>query len=169
MSKVALETERLLLREITHADFAGLHAVWSDAEVMRYFPRTLDEEAMRAWIERNLKRYEQYGHGLWAVILKETGQFTGDCGLMWQDVEGVEELEVGYHFNQTFWGRGLATEAARGCLNYALQQLGRRRIISLIRPENLPSRRVAERNGLQIEKEVCWRGYQHLVYVKAMS
>jgi RimJ/RimL family protein N-acetyltransferase len=49
-----------------------MHAFWSDAEVMRYFPRTLDEEAMRAWIERNLKRYEQYGYGLWAVILKET-------------------------------------------------------------------------------------------------
>jgi RimJ/RimL family protein N-acetyltransferase len=136
---------------------------------MRYFPRTLDEEAMRAWIERNLKRYEQYGHGLWAVILKETGAFTGDCGLMWQDVDDVEELEVGYHFNKAFWGRGLATEAARGCMEYARAQLGRERIISLIRPENLPSRRVAERNGLQIEQEVFWRGYQHYVYAKELK
>ena len=169
MSKVALETERLLLREITHDDFADLHAFWSDAEAMRYFPRTLDEEAMRAWIERNLKRYEQYGYGLWAVILKETHVFTGDCGLMWQDVDGVEELEVGYHFNKAFWGRGLATEAARGCMEYARTQLGRERIISLIRPENLPSRRVAERNGLQIEQEVFWRGYQHYVYAKELK
>jgi [ribosomal protein S5]-alanine N-acetyltransferase len=169
MSKIALETERLLLREITPEDFADLHSFWSDAEVMRYFPRTLDEEAMRAWIERNLKRYEQYGHGLWAVILKETRQFAGDCGLVWQDVDGLEELEVGYHFNKAFWARGLATEAARGCMEYARTQLDSPRIISMIRPENLPSRRVAERNGLQIEKEVFWRGYQHYVYAKELK
>lgn len=166
MSKIVLATERLRLREITHADLADLLSFWSDAEVMRYFPRPLDEELMRAWIERNLKRYEQSGHGLWAAILQETRAFAGDCGLVWQEVDGVAELEVGYHFNKAFWGRGLATEAARGCMDYAFRQLGRQRIISLIRPENLPSRRVAERNGLQLEKEVFWRGYQHLVYAK---
>jgi [ribosomal protein S5]-alanine N-acetyltransferase len=169
MNQVVLETERLRLREISYADLDDLLVFWSDAETMRHFPRPLDEEAMRAWIERNLKRYDQYGHGLWAVILKESGAFAGDCGLIWQEVDGVEELEVGYHFNKAFWGHGLATEAARGCMEYAHTQLGRQRIISLIRPENFPSRRVAERNGLQIEKEVFWRGYQHYVYAKALK
>ena len=169
MSKIALETERLLLREIAYDDLADLLTFWSDAEVMRYFPRPLDEELMRAWIERNLKRYEQYGHGLWAVLLKESRAFAGDCGLVWQEVDGVAELEVGYHFNKAFWGRGLATEAARGCMEYARTQLGRTRIISMIRPANLPSRRVAERNGLQVEKEVCWRGYQHYVYAGVLK
>lgn len=101
---------------------------------------------------------------MWAVILREGQQFVGDCGLIVQEVDGVEELEVGYHFNRNFWGLGLATEAARGCMEYAFHHLNRRRIISMIRPENISSRRVAERNGLKIEKELFWRGYQHYVY-----
>ncbi len=165
MNQIILKTERLSLREITMDDFDDLFEIWSDPEAMRLFPRTLDRQAMREWIERNQKRYEQYGHGLWAVSLPGEQKVIGDCGLTIQEVEGVEELEVGYHFNKKYWGRGFATEAARACMDYAFNQLGRRRIISMIRPENTQSRRVAERNGLRIDKEVFWRGYQHFVYV----
>src|SRR5689334_1516844 len=164
MSKPILETERLILRQIAHDDLDDLLQIWGDAETLRFFPKTLDRQEMTGWIERNLKRYESYGHGLWAVILKEGRQFVGDCGLVLQEVDGVEELEVGYHFNKNYWGRGLAAEAARICMKYAFDRLGRRRIISMIRPENVPSRRVAERNGLRIEKQVFWRGYDHYVY-----
>lgn len=164
MNKTILETERLILREITHADLDDLLAIWGDQEVMRLFPKTLDRTDLDGWIDRNLKRYEQYGHGLWAVILKSEQKLIGDCGLVIQEVDGAEELEVGYHFNKNYWGRGLAAEAARGCMEFAFTRLNRQRIISMIRPENLPSRRVAERNGLRIEKEVFWRGYQHYVY-----
>ena len=166
MSKTILETDRLILRQITHDDLDDLIQIWGDGETLRFFPKTLDRQEMTEWIDRNLKRYESYGHGLWAAILKEDQQFAGDCGLVIQEVDGVEELEVGYHFNKSYWGCGLAAEAARGCMEYAFSQLGRHRIISMIRPENIPSRRVAERNGLQIEKEVFWRGYQHYIYVK---
>jgi len=166
MGRIILETERLSLREITADDFDDLLEIWADPEAMRLFPRTLDQQAMCEWIERNQKRYEQYGHGLWAVILKSKQKFVGDCGLVIQEVDGIEELEAGYHFNRKYWGQGFATEAARACMDYAFNRLGRRRVISMIRPENLSSRRVAERNGLKIEKEVFWRGYQHCVYVK---
>ncbi|MBP6824815.1 MAG: GNAT family N-acetyltransferase [Acidobacteria bacterium] len=165
MSKVILETERLLLREITHLDSEELLKIWGDAETMSLFPKTLNPQEMGEWIDRNLKRYESYGHGVWAVILKDSLQFVGDCGLVIQEVDGVEELEVGYHFNRNFWGLGLATEAALGCLDYGFNRLGSRRIISMIRPENLSSRRLAERNGLKVEKEIFWRGFQHYVYV----
>lgn len=165
MNKTILETERLILREINHADLEELLSIWGDEEVMRLFPKMLDRADMAAWIDRNLKRYEDYGHGLWAVILKSEQKLVGDCGLVVQEVDGAEELEVGYHFNKDYWGRGLAAEAARGCMEFAFTRLNRQRIISMIRPENLPSRRVAERNGLKIEKEVFWRGYQHYVYV----
>ncbi|MFN0112563.1 MAG: GNAT family N-acetyltransferase [Blastocatellia bacterium] len=164
MSEFILETERLLLREIPHSDRDDLLQIWGDAEAMRLFPKTLDEQEMTEWIDRNLNRYASYGHGVWAVILKETQQFVGDCGLVVQEVDGAEELEVGYHFKPNFWGQGFAAEAARGCMDYAFNQLNARRVISMIRPENLPSRRVAERNGLEIEKEIFWRGYQHYVY-----
>jgi RimJ/RimL family protein N-acetyltransferase len=164
MSGIILETERLSLREITADDLDDLLEIWGDPEAMRHFPRTLDHQAMREWIERNQRRYEQYGHGLWAVILKSERKLVGDCGLTIQEVDGIEELEVGYHFNRKYWGRGFAAETARACMDYAFERLGRRRIISMIRPENMASRRVAERNGLSIEKEVFWRGYQHHVY-----
>lgn len=169
MSKPILETERLLLREITHADCEELLRIWGDADAMRLFPKVLNQQEMTEWIDRNLKRYECYGHGVWAVILKDNQQFVGDCGLVIQEVDGVEELEVGYHFNPKFWGQGFATEAARGCMEYAFNQLNSRRVISMVRPENLPSRRVAERNGLKIEKEIFWRGYQHLVYAAELG
>lgn len=164
MNDAVLETERLWLRRLTHDDLADLLAIWGDAETMRFYPNTLDEADMRAWIDRNLQRYAEHGHSLWAVLRKSDGVFVGDCGLIIQDVDGVAELEVGYQFNKQFWGHGYATEAARGCMDYAFNQLQRRRIISMIRPENLPSRRVAERNGLQIEKELYWHGFQHCVY-----
>lgn len=159
-----LETERLILRPISHDDVDDLLQIWGNAETMRLFPKTLNRQEMHEWIDRNLKRYEDFGYGLWAMILKDGQQFVGDCGLIIQEVDGVEELEVGYHLNQKFWGQGLATEAARCCMNYAFIDLSRHRIISMIRPENLSSRKVAERNGLKIEKEIFWRGYQHYVY-----
>jgi RimJ/RimL family protein N-acetyltransferase len=164
MGRVIIETERSRLREITREDFDDLYEIWSDPEAMRLFPRTLDPGGMLEWIERNLHRYQTHGHGLWAVILPAEGKLIGDCGLVIQDVAGVEELEVGYHFNPKYWGRGYATEAARACMEYAFDHLGRRRVISMIRPENLASRRVAERNGLRIEREIFWRGYQHYMY-----
>jgi len=164
MGGIILETERLSLREITADDLDDLLEIWGDPEAMRLFPRTFDHQAMREWIERNQRRYEEHGHGLWAVILRSEQKLVGDCGLAVQEVGGVEELEVGYHFNRKYWGRGYATEAARACMDYAFERLGRHRIISMVRPENAPSRRVAEQNGLRIEKEVFWRGYQHYVY-----
>src|SRR5882672_1601268 len=164
MSRILLETERLTLRKITADDLDDLLEIWGDPEAMRHFPGVLDRQAMLEWIERNQRRYEQYGHGLWAVILRGERKLVGDCGLAVQEVDGIEELEVGYHFNRKYWGRGLGAEAARACMNYAFERLGLRRVISMIRPENAPSRRVAERNGLRIEKEIFWRGYQHYVY-----
>ena len=164
MSRPILETDRLRLREIRMEDLDDLLATWGNPEAMRLFPQTLDRDGMRAWIERNLARYRDAGHGIWAVLRKSDGQFLGDCGLVLQDVDGVEELEVGYHLDPRFWGQGYATEAARACLGYARMTLGRTRNISMIRPENLASRRVAERNGLRPERELFWRGYTHVIH-----
>ena len=164
MDNILITTERLWLREILPADVDGLLEIWADPIAMQWFPKTLTREELQALLARNQKRYEQYGHGLWAVLSKADQQLLGDCGLVRWDIDGVDELEVGYHFKRKHWGQGYATEAARACMDYAFRQLGTKRIISMIRPENLPSRRVAERNGLQIEKEVFWRGYQHYVY-----
>jgi RimJ/RimL family protein N-acetyltransferase len=96
--------------------------------------------------------------------LAKTRELIGDCGIIRQQVEGEHLYEIGYHLRRDFWGRGLATEAAIACRDWAFAHLKTERLISLIRPENLPSRRVAERVGMTVWKEVNWRGLPHCVY-----
>ncbi len=161
-----LETKRLLLRKFTLDDVAALELVIGDPVAMQWYPAPFDRDGVRAWIEKNLTRYRQDGHGLWAMVLRNSGELIGDCGCILQEVEGRQELEVGYHVRRDLWGNGYATEAARACMDYAFARLGAQRVISLIRPENINSRRVAEKNGLLCEKLVFWRSYDHCVYAK---
>src|SRR5713101_4063847 len=132
-----LETERLLLREFVPEDVDPLAAVLSDPETMRYYPAALDRAGVAAWIERNQRRCADDGHGLWAMVLKSSGEVVGDCGLTRQTVDGSDEIEIGYHVRRDLWGRGYAPEAARACRDYGFARLGVNRLISLIRPENL--------------------------------
>ncbi len=159
-----LETERLLLRELAHGDVDALAAVLSDRETMRYYPAALDRAGVAAWIESNRRRYREDGHGLWAMVLKSSGELIGDCGLVRQRVDGVDEIEIGYHVRRDLWGQGLAPEAAAACRDHGFEQLGAPQLISLIRPENRPSQRVAEKIGLSKWKEVLWRDLPHCVY-----
>lgn len=159
-----LETPRLVLREFSTDDADELALILSDAETMRFYPAPLDRAGVEEWIVRNRRRYADHGHGLWALTLKLSGELIGDCGLTVQHVDGVDEVEIGYHVRRDLWGRGLATEAARACRDYGFARLAAERLISLIRPENEPSRRVAEKNGMRIWNEITWHGLQHLVY-----
>lgn len=159
-----LETSRLILREFSPRDVGALCLVLSDAETMRFYPAPFDRAGVEEWIARNRRRYAEVGHGLWAMILKSSGEMIGDCGLTVQEVEGANEIEIGYHVRRDFWGQGLATEAARACRDYGFARLPVERLISLIRPENAPSRRVAEKNGMTVWKQILWRGLPHLVY-----
>ena len=145
-----LETERLLLREMTQDDLHALQGILQDEETMYAYNSAFDEAETQAWLDRQLSRYAQYGFGLWAVVLKESGGMIGQCGLTMQPWRGDEVLEVGYLFNRAFWHHGYATEAARGCMEYAFDLLGAREVCSIIRETNLPSRRVAERNGMTV-------------------
>jgi ribosomal-protein-alanine N-acetyltransferase len=131
---------------------------------MRFYPAPLDQAGVESWIARNCRRYARDGHGLWAMVLKSSGELIGDCGLTVQDVEGASEIEIGYHVRRDHWGQGFATEAARACRDYGFAHLGVSRLVSIIRPENLASRRVAEKNGLAIWKEVTRVDLPHLVY-----
>lgn len=159
-----LETPRLILRELSADDVEALGSVLSDPETMRFYPAPLAHTGVEEWIARNLRRYANDGHGLWAMVLKANGELVGDCGLTVQSVDGTDEIEIGYHVRRDHWGQGLATEAARACRDYGFGHLPVDHIISLIRPENLPSRRVAEKNGMSIWKEVIRKGIPHLVY-----
>ena len=174
-----LETERLLLRELVPEDLDALAAIYADAEVRRFFPEgTLTTDETReelGWIIDVY--YGRYGYGLWATILKETGAFIGRCGLLpWRvlmsgtgvlaldaadevpDTATRYEVEVAYLLARPFWGRGLATEAARGIVQHGFERLDVPRLIGLIDPGNEASRRVAEHAGLAVEGEVALDG-----------
>lgn len=145
-----LETERLRLRKLCPADFDDLCEILQDAETMTAYEGPFGDQEVQDWLARQLQRYQEYGFGLWAVILKETGEFVGQCGITMQSTGTEEVQEVGYLFKRRFWHHGYATEAAKSCMDYAFSQLGATRVFSIIRDSNLASRCVAERNGLQV-------------------
>jgi RimJ/RimL family protein N-acetyltransferase len=135
-----------------------------DPETMRFYPKPYTRDESREWIERQRRRYAADGHGLWLVCLKETGEPVGQVGLIRQHVDGVAEDEVGYLIARPQWRRGLATEAALATRDHAFATLGKRRVISLIRPSNLPSQGVARKLGMSVEKTTsCW-DLEHLVF-----
>lgn len=95
-----LETERLILREMAPGDFDALYKVLGDSDIMQHYPYAFDEKRVREWIERNMERYQIFGFGLWAVVLKETGEMIGDCGLTMQNIGGKIKPEIGYHIRK---------------------------------------------------------------------
>ncbi len=150
-----LETQRLVLQPLTVDDVDNLLGIFSDSEAMRYYPATKNRQETEAWIQWNLDSYSQQGYGLWAAIFKDSGQFVGQCGLVLQrNVEGQDEVEIGYSFLRKYWNRGFATEAASASRDYGFEQFGLKRIVSLIHPQNRASRRVAEKVGMSYEKEI---------------
>lgn len=160
-----LETERMILRHLTEGDVSNLLQILSDPEAMRFYERTKGKEDAAEWIDRNIKRYATLGHGFFACILKATQEFVGICGpILQENVDGHDEIEVGYLFVRKFWGQGLATEAARACLAYAFQNFSYPSLVSLIDPENWASRRVAEKNGLSFKKEVTFNKRRNCLY-----
>jgi [ribosomal protein S5]-alanine N-acetyltransferase len=173
---LVLETERLLLRKLTINDVSALQEVLGDPIAMQWYPAPFDRASVGEWIRRNMERYERDGHGLWAMILKSSGELIGDCGCVIQVVEDKEEVEIAYHVRRDLWGNGYATEGARACMEYAFNTLRAPRVISMIRPENINSRRVAEKNGLTCEKIVFWPpkgysggSYDHCIYAKVRT
>ena len=143
-----LETPRLRLREMTREDLPDLGLMLRDDEVMYAYNGAFDEGETLAWLERQLGRYERYGFGLWAVVLRETGEMIGQCGLTMQPWKDREVLEVGYLFRKEYWHRGYATEGALACAEYAFRRLGAEEVCSIIRDTNLPSQGVALRCGM---------------------
>ncbi|MFL5767303.1 MAG: GNAT family N-acetyltransferase [Actinomycetota bacterium] len=165
-SMAAIETGRLLLRPFEPGDAEQLLGILGDSDTMVYYEAAFTPEQVEAWVVRNIERYEEDGTGLWAIEERATGEFVGDCGLVHQLVDGTDELEVGWHVKRSRWGQGIAPEAGTAFRDRALGDLGYERLISLIRPENVQSRRVAEKLGMSVEKETLFgsMGWRHFVY-----
>ena len=143
------ETERLVLRRLTPADYGALCAMLQDPQVMYAYEGAFDAQQVRDWLERQLARYAEPGLGWNGVLLKSSGALIGQCGLTWQQIPQGRVLEVGYMFCKEHWHRGYAAEAAAACRRYAFEVLGAEEVYSIIRDTNAPSRAVAVRGGMQ--------------------
>ncbi|MBK7705806.1 MAG: GNAT family N-acetyltransferase [Acidobacteria bacterium] len=144
-----LETERLTLRKMTDADLDAIYAMRSDADVMRYIREPQKRAEAANWIDLVSSRWESEGIGFCAMIIKETGEVAGWCGL-WKLAES-DEIEVGYAVAKRFWRRGYAVEAALRLLEYGFEVLGLEKIVAVAREQNLGSRRVMEKIGMEFD------------------
>lgn len=162
-----MRTRRLLLRPLGLGDLDDMAALLGDAEALTYWGAPLDRDGARAWIERNIARYDRDGFGRCAILLRASGELVGDCGLVRTDVEGVPEVELGWIVRHDQWGRGIATEAGAAWRDYAFERAGLTRIVSMISEVNTASRRVAEKLGLKLERPAVWGGEPMLMYSMA--
>ena len=149
-----IETERLLLREYSRDDFDALYEIMSDPETMQHYPAPFDKERTGRWIEWNLENYSKHGFGLWAVVLKETGAFIGDCGITLQDIDGERLPEIGYHIHKKYWRRGYAKEAAQAVRDWAFGHTDYPALYSYCKYTNEASFKTAEAIGMHFHKEV---------------
>jgi RimJ/RimL family protein N-acetyltransferase len=166
---MAPQTDRLTFREMTPGDLDDMAGLLGDPAVMTYYPRPKTRAEAAHWIEWNRGLYRTRGYGLWLLTTAD-GSFAGDCGLTPQPVDGVPELEVGYHVVPALQGRGYATEAAAAAREFACVVLGARRLIAIIHPGNKASQRVAEKIGLRPEKRTTVHGGRDsVIYAAALG
>lgn len=159
-----LETKRLILRLVRIDDSTDLMKVFGDKEVMKFSDdgKPQDAEWVRRWIDKAISDYERTGYGVMAVIEKEKNQTIGYCGLFsYDDIDSQSEIEVGYRLARDFWGKGYATEAVQKILKYAHSDLGAARVVAMVDPQNIASKKVAEKTGMTYEKDIMMPGYDH--------
>ena len=152
-----IETQRLIFRKLRVEDTEDLFRIYSNSETMKFMGRgsaSVDEE--RGHIQRHIENYyDTFGFGLWATVLKEHNRLIGRCGLLFQEIEGRKEPELAYLLDFNYWGKGLATEAARAIIKLGFEQYKFKRIIAVINPQNMSSIRVAEKIGMTYEREIA--------------
>lgn len=141
------------MREFTLNDFNALYEIMSDVETMQHYPKPFDEQRVKGWIEWNLRNYRQYGFGLWAVVLKETGELIGDCGLTIQSIDGVLLPEIGYHIHKKDWRKGYGSEAAKAVRDWAFTHTKYNCLYSYMKHTNVASYSTAQAIGMKKVKE----------------
>ena len=148
-----IETQRLILREYRQDDFNGLRDIICDAETMKYYVRPYDENGVRRWLDWCIGSYKENGFGLWAIELKENGEFIGDCGISLQKIDGKILPEIGYHINKNYWRRGYAKEAAAAVRDWFFNNTNYNCVYSYMNRENVASYSTASAAGLKKIKE----------------
>jgi len=163
------ETERMIFRKISHLDFNDWLKFFQDPTTSLHWEQEKEspQVACEKWYQKQFWRYDQDKGGMNALIEKSSGRLVGHCGLLVQTVDDIVELEIGYSLLPEFWNKGYAAEAAINCRNFAFQNNFADSLISIISLSNLPSQKVAIKNGMAIEKETIYHGNK--VYIFRIS
>lgn len=168
MKKYFLETERLFLRKIEQKDFKDLSLMLQNADVMYAWEYDFTDEDVQNWINKNIDLYEKYNLGYFLAVDKTTGEVVGQAALMPDEIHGKKYYEIGYIFKKDFWHKGYARECSKALAEYAFDKLNLNEVIFEIRPNNLPSRKVAEFLGAKLSgefyKNVRNKKMLHLIY-----
>ena len=159
------QTPRLILRQFQPDDLDALAPTLADPEVMRFSSTgRMTRSQTQELLNSILSSYHQKNYGLYAVIYRVNQQLIGFCGLIMQLIDGQQEVEIGYRLAQTYWGKGLATEAATAVRDYGIGTLGFNRLISIIDPNNIHSIRVAQKVGMEYEKDNVYKKIPVRIY-----
>ena len=152
-----LETARLYLREIQADDYEDICLFLQDIDVMYAWEHAFSDEEVLAFINKNIVRYKRDGYSYWAVIDKDTQRLIGVSGILKEQADEEDYIGVGYIFNKNYWVKGYAIEAASACVEYAFEHLCVQEITAQIRPENISSRKIAEKLGMSVKKQFIKR------------
>ena len=162
----SFSTARLHAERLLPQHFDAIRAMDSDAQYMALLGGPRSESQTREYLTRNLKHWDEHNSGLW-TLRDSGGEIAGRCVLRHLDVEGTDEVELGYGLHTRYWGRGLATEVAKELLRLGRTKLARETLVAVTRPENLGSQRVLVKTGLALEREIKYDGVPHLLFRSA--
>lgn len=160
-----LRTERLYFRQPTMDDSTWWMEFINSPEALQFLGLKVgDQASCTFFLQKSLDRFPRDGSGLHAVLERATNKPVGMVGLLTQEVEGVMELEIGYHLLPSAWGKGYATEAAIACKEFAIEHNLSPSVVSLIDPANFASQAVAKRNGMVFDRKAIFRGEELFVF-----
>jgi len=159
-----LETPRLILRPFREEDIDRFAELMANRDFMRFSLGPYTQEQTQDVLQKFFAWTQAGLPSQFAVIFRRNNELIGYCGFFHQEVDGRREIEIGYRLDPDYWNRGLASEAARAVRDHAFHDLILPKVISLIHPDNVPSRRVAEKNGMKMERETVFRGFPTQVF-----
>jgi ribosomal-protein-alanine N-acetyltransferase len=159
-----LLTPRLLLRRMTADDLDDLTCMHLDPRLMATLGGVRSPDETREWLAQKLEHWRQYGFGLWLARERETERFVGRGGLQHVEIDGHDEIELGYSFLPAFWGHGLATELARESIRVAFTVLNLSEIVCFTLTTNSASQRVMQKVGFRYERDFLFKELPHVLY-----
>lgn len=160
-----LETQRLILREFQPKDLVQFAPILANPQVMKFSPTgILSVQQTQAKIDNFIASYQKNGFGKWAVILKRRNKLIGYCGLAIEEIDRVNEREIGYRLDSKFWGQGFATEAASATIEYGFEKLNFPYILGIVERANKSSVKVLQKLGMRYERETIFLGIKMDVY-----